>query len=160
MNWLLLLNALYFLFGATMYVGTMWVLKFFLYPTWQSLNRGNVDMHFGIPTRQATKFFTVVVPPMFIAGIVLVWTEWGTVRIIPAALCLLGIIVLTVVGQAMIIPVNIRIRGGDFADDAELRSLLRRWMLLNDIRFYVSTLTWLAIVWLLVDRGRLWEAFA
>src|SRR4029453_2061723 len=78
-NWLLLLNALYFLFGATMYVGTMWVLKFFLYPTWESLDRGNVDMHFGIPTRQATKFFTVVVPPMFISGIILAWTEWGTV---------------------------------------------------------------------------------
>ncbi len=95
MNWLLLLNALYFLFGATMYVGTMWVLKFFLYPTWESLDRGNVDMHFGIPTRQATKFFTVVVPPMFISGIILVWSEWGTVRLIPAVLCLAGIIVLT-----------------------------------------------------------------
>lgn len=160
MNWLLLLNDLYFLFGATMYMGTMWVLKFFLYPTWESLNRGNVDMHFGIPTRQATKFFTWVVPPLCVSGIILVWTEWGTVRIIPAALCLLGIMVVVVVGQAMIVPVNIRIQAGDFADDAELRSLLLRWMLLNDIRFYLATLTWLAIVWLLVVKGRLWEAFA
>jgi hypothetical protein len=159
-NWLLLLNDLYFLFGATMYVGTMWVLKFFLYPTWRGLERGNVDVHFGIPTRQATAFFTWVVPLMFICAGVMVWTEWGTLRVIPALVCLLGISVLTGVGQALIIPINIRIRGGDFADDEELRSLLLRWMLLNDIRFYVSTLTWLAIVWLLVDKGRLWEAFA
>lgn len=160
MNWLLLLNALYFLFGATMYVGTMWVLKWFLYPTWRSLDRGNVDMHFGIPTRQATKFFTVVVPIMFISGGIMVWAEWGTFRVVLAAICLVGIIVLTVVGQGLIIPINIRIRGGDFKDDAELRSLLGRWMLLNDIRFYVSTLTWLAMVWLLVDRGRLVESFS
>jgi hypothetical protein len=160
MNWLLLLNALYFLFGATMYVGTMWVLKWFLYPTWRSLARDNVDMHFGIPTRAATKFFTVVVPIMFVSGGVMVWAEWGTIRVIPAAICLIGIISLTVVGQGMIIPINVRIRGGDFADDTELRSLLMRWMLLNDIRFYVSTLTWLSMVWLLVDRGRLLEGFS
>lgn len=160
MNWLLLLNALYFLFGATMYVGTMWVLKFFLYPTWRSLDRGNVDMHFGIPTRQATKFFTGVVPLMFVSAGIMVWAEWGTVRLIPAILCLVGIIALTVVGQGLIIPINVRVRGGDFADDDELHTLLIRWMLLNDIRFYVSTLTWLAIVWLLVDKGTLWEAFA
>jgi hypothetical protein len=159
-NWLLLLNALYFLFGSTMYVGTMWVLKWFLYPTWRSLERGNVDMHFGIPTRQATKFFTVVVPIMFVSGVILVWTEWGSIRLIPAIICLLGIIALTVVGQGIIIPINIRIRGGDFKDDTELRQLLQRWMFLNDIRFYVSTLTWLAMLWLLVDRGRLLESYA
>ena len=33
-------------------------------------------------------------------------------------------------------------------------------MMLNDIRFYVSTLTWAAMVWLLVDRGRLLESCA
>lgn len=159
MNWLLVLNVLYFLFGSTMYVGTMWVLKWFLYPTWESLERGNVDMHFGIPTRQATKFFTVVVPPMFISGAILVWSEWGSIRVIPAALCLLGIITLTVVGQGIIIPINVRIRGGDFKDDTELRTLLRRWMFLNDIRFYVSTLVWLAMVWLIVDRGRLLDSY-
>ncbi|MGP0222648.1 hypothetical protein [Paenarthrobacter sp. NCHU4564] len=160
MNWLLLANALYFLFGATMYVGTMWVLKLFLYPTWHGLSRDNVDTYFGIPTRAATRFFTAVVPLMFISGGILVWSEWGTLRLVPAIICLVGIVVLTWVGQGLIIPINVRIRGGDFADDTELRSLLKRWMLLNDIRFYVSTLTWAAIVWLLVDRGKLWETFA
>ncbi|MGH7751635.1 MAG: hypothetical protein ACREN5_02365 [Gemmatimonadales bacterium] len=160
MTWLLLINALYFLFGATMYVGTMWVLKWFLYPTWRSLDRGNADTHFGIPTRAATKFFTGVVPLMFVSGGILVWSEWGTARVIPAVICLLGIIILTLVGQILIIPINVRVRSGDFTDDAELRSLLQRWMLLNDIRFYVSTLTWAAMVWLLVERGRLLESFA
>ena len=77
---LLLVNALYFLFGATMYMGTMWVLRFFLYPTWRSLTRDSVGTHFGIPTLEATKFFTYVVPLMFVNGIVLVITVGGVMR--------------------------------------------------------------------------------
>ncbi|UZN04650.1 hypothetical protein [Cellulomonas sp. S1-8] len=147
--------ALVFLFGATMYVGTMWVLKLFLFPTWPGLTRENVAVHFGVPTRRATTFFTVVVPPMFVAAIVLVVTEWGTRWVWFGVACLVGVFVLTFVGQALIIPVNKRIRGGLFADDTELSGLLRRWMVLNDVRFYGSTLTWVAIVWYVVARGDL-----
>lgn len=159
MNWLLLANALYFLFGATMYMGTMWVLKIFLYPTWRGLSRENVGVHFGVPTLLATKFFTMIVPLMFVSGIVLVVTEWGHPRIWWSVLCTAGIVFLTVVGQVLIIPVNKKVRGGQYADDAELRALLRRWMFLNDLRFYGSTITWLAIVGYIVDKGRVWEAF-
>ena len=41
------------------------------------------------------------------------------------------------------------------AIDAELRRLLGRWMVLNDVRFYGSTLTWVAITWYVVARGDL-----
>lgn len=147
--------ALWFLFGATMYVGTMWVLKWFLFPTWPGLTRENVAVHFGTPTRRATAFFTGVVPPMFVAAIVLVVAEWGTRWVWFGVACLIGVVVLTFVGQAIIIPINRRIRGGDFADDTELAGLLRRWMTLNDVRFHGSTLTWVAIVWYVVARGDL-----
>lgn len=147
--------AMWFLFGATMYVGTMWVLKWFLFPTWHGLTRDNVAVHFGVPTRRATTFFTVVVPPMFVAAIVLVVTEWGTGWVWFGVACLVGIFVLTFVGQGIIIPINRRIRGGQFADDAELARLLRRWMVLNDVRFYGSTATWLAITTYVVARGDL-----
>ncbi|GCD18795.1 anthrone oxygenase family protein [Cellulomonas algicola] len=148
-------SALWFLFGATMYVGTMWVLKWFLFPTWRGLSRDNVGTHFGIPTKRATAFFTGVVPLMFVAAIILVVTEWGTRWVWFGVACLVGIFVLTFVGQGIIIPINKRIRGGDFADDAELRHLLHRWMTLNDIRFYGSTVTWVAITWYVVARGDL-----
>jgi Domain of unknown function (DUF1772) len=157
---LLLINALYFLFGATMYMGTMWVLRFFLYPTWQTLTPENVDDHFGIPTTLATRFFTVVVPLMFLSGIVLVWSEWGAWYLSLAAVCLLGIIVLTYVGQRLIIPINKKIRGGDFSGATGLTPLLKRWMMLNDIRFVGATITWVAIVWYLVARGGLPEVLA
>lgn len=149
------LSALWFLFGATMYVGTMWVLKWFLFPTWRGLSRDNVGTHFGIPTKRATVFFTGVVPLMFVAAIVMIVTEWGTRWVWFGVACLVGIFVLTFVGQGIIIPINKRIRGGEFADDAELRHLLHRWMTLNDIRFYGSTFTWVAIVWYVVARGDL-----
>ena len=149
---LLLVNALYFLFGATMYMGTMWVLRFFLYPTWRSLTPENVYQQFGVPTLLATKFFTVVVPPMFLSGVVLVWSEWGNSLVVLSAVCLLGIIVLTYVGQQLIIPVNEKVRSGSYDGPEGLTPLLTRWMKLNDIRFVGSTITWVAIVWYLAAK--------
>ncbi|HET7326251.1 MAG TPA: hypothetical protein VFJ14_03110 [Nocardioidaceae bacterium] len=157
---LLLVNALYFLFGATMYMGTMWVLRFFLYPTWRVLTPENVDAHFGVPTTLATKFFTVVVPPMFIAGVVLVWSEWGDPLVALSAVCLAGIVLLTYVGQRLIIPVNKRVRGGDFEGTSGLRPLLVKWMRLNDIRFVGATVTWAAVVWYLAAKGDLLQALS
>lgn len=152
---LLVLNTLYFLFGATLYMGTMWVLRLFLYPTWRSLTPENVDVHFGIPTIRATRFFTVVVPPMFVSGIVLVWQEWGSWYVVLSAVCLAGVTLLTWVGQGIIVPVNKRIRGGRFDGPAGLTALLVRWMRLNDIRFVGATVTWAAIVWYVVAQGDL-----
>jgi uncharacterized membrane protein len=159
---LLLVNALYFLFGATMYMGTMWVLRFFLYPTWQVLTPENVYQHFGVPTIIATKFFTVVVPPMFLSGIVLVvseWGEWDHPLVWLAMVCLAGIVLLTYVGQQIIIPVNKKIRGGEYDGPAGLTPLLTRWMQLNNIRFVASTITWAAIVWYIAAKSDLLEAF-
>jgi hypothetical protein len=155
---LLLLNTLYFLFGASMYMGTMWVLRFFLYPTWRVLTPENVGQHFGVPTILATKFFTVVVPPMFLSGIILVvseWGDWDDILIWLCFVCLIGIVVLTYVGQGIIIPVNKKIRGGEYDGPAGLTPLLLRWMQLNNIRFVVSTITWAAIVWYIVGKGDL-----
>jgi len=156
--WLLLANALYFLFGASMYMGTMWVLRFFLYPTWRSLTPDNVGQHFGTPTILATKFFTVVVPPMFLSAIVLVVSEWGDRLVWLGVACLVGIVVLTYVGQQIIIPVNKKIRGGEYDGPAGLTPLLMRWMQLNNIRFVASTLTWIAIVWYLAAKPDLLDA--
>jgi hypothetical protein len=155
---LLLVNAMYFLFGASMYMGTMWVLRFFLYPTWRALTPENVQQHFGVPTILATRFFTAVVPLMFVSGGVLVATEWGGGLVVAASLCLAGIVLLTFVGQGIIIPVNKRIRGGQYDGPAGLTPLLKRWMMLNDVRFWGSTVTWLAIVWYVAAKGDLLRA--
>lgn len=157
--WLLLVNVLYFLFGATMYVGTMWVLKLFLYPTWRSLSRDTVGMHFGTPTLLATRFFTIIVPIMFVSGIVLIVTERHSRLLILTILCLLGIGFLTFVGQVFIIPINKRIRAGSYASETELREMLIKWMKLNDLRFYGSTATWLLIIAYISAKGDLLAVF-
>ncbi|MDH6236029.1 DUF1772 domain-containing protein [Cryobacterium sp. CG_9.6] len=159
-GWPLLISALYFLFGASMYMGTMWVLKFFLYPTWRGLTPETEAVHFAIPTLAATRFFTIVVPVMFVAGAVIVVSEWGSSRVWFAWLCVAGIIFLTYVGQGIIIPINKKIRAGEYADVEGLRALLRRWMWLNDLRFYGSTAMWLVIVAYLVDKGQLAAVFS
>ncbi|KFF60497.1 hypothetical protein JF66_04180 [Cryobacterium sp. MLB-32] len=159
-GWLLLINVLYFLFGATLYMGTMWVLRFFFYPTWRGLTPETEPVHFGIPTLAATKFFTVVVPLMMLSGVVLVVSEWGTDLVWFAWLCVAGIIYLTYIGQGLIIPINKKIRAGDYADVEGLRAMLRRWMWLNELRFYGSTVLWLVVVSYLVVKGSLWAAFS
>ena len=157
-EWLLLVNALYFLFGATMYMGTMWVLRLFLYPTWRTLTPDNVDQHFRAPITAATKFFTIVVPPMLLTAVVLVISEWGNPLVWLCAVCLIGTILLGLVIRASIVKVNKKIDGGDYDGPAGLTPLLMRWMQLNNIRFVISTVTWAAIVAYLVAKGDLLEA--
>ena len=65
---LLTINVVYFLFGATIYCGVMWSLRFFFYPSWSKMTVDNVQDHFIIPTSAATRFFLVVVPIMFFSG--------------------------------------------------------------------------------------------
>ena len=95
---------------------------------------------------------------MFLSGIILVVTEWGDwddSLIWLCVVCLVGIVLLTYVGQQIIIPVNKKIRGGEFDGPAGLTPLLMRWMQLNNIRFVASTITWAAIVWYIVAKGDL-----
>lgn len=151
---LLVLSHAYFLFGTTVYVGTLWALRFFFYQSWTALNVGNVHAHFVSPTKRATRFFTVVVPLMFIASVVMVVTEWGKAQLWQSLAGLAAITLSTVVGQGLIIPVNKRITAG-VADDATLVSLLKKWMRYNDIRFVAMTLGWIATVWYFAARGGL-----
>lgn len=155
---LLALNASYFLFGATLYCGVMWALVFFFYPSWETMELDDVQDHFIIPTSAATRFFTVVVPLMFLSGIVLLVTEWGDGDTFWAAvLAMLGIIASTFVGQVYIIPINKRIKAG-VPDNATLIPLLRQWMRLNGIRWVTSTAMWAAMVWYFISKGDLLDA--
>ena len=149
---LLLVNALYFLFAATMYMGTMWVLRFFLHPTWRVLTPENVGQHFEVPIGLATKFFTILVPPMLLSAVVLVVSEWGDRLVWLAAVCLVGTLLLGFVVRASIVKVNKKIHDGSYDGPAGLTPLLERWMQLNSIRFAASTVTWAAIVWYLVAK--------
>jgi len=154
---LLTINHVYFFFGATVYVGTMWALRFFFFPSWHSMTIDNVQDHFVVPTRAATKFFTVVVPLMFVTGLIMLITEWGEGEFWAALVAYLGIIASTFVGYRQIIPINKRIYAG-VGSNEELIPLLKRWMQLNTQRWVTTTIMWGAMMWYFVAKGNLLDA--
>jgi glucan phosphoethanolaminetransferase (alkaline phosphatase superfamily) len=132
------------MFGTTVYMGVLWSLHFFWYPSWEVMNTANVQDHFILPTSAATKFFTIVVPIMFVTSLVLIWLEWRTRFRWHAIIAFLGVLGATLVGQLLIIPVNKTIAGG--VEESQLQGLLQEWMSLNDIRWIIVTIMWLALM--------------
>lgn len=158
-KWLLLINHGYLFFGTTLYVGVLWSLRFFWYESWGQIKLEDVQVHFVGPTSRATTFFTVVVPLMFLANLIMIISErrsWIVWLAIGAALCLGAA---TYVGQVYIIPVNKVIAAG-LATQSELNARLEDWMSYNTIRFWLLTPMWLVMLAYFTARGRLLEALA
>ena len=151
--YLLALNHGYYFFGTTIYVGVLWALRFFWYPSWEVMSVENVQDHFILPTSAATRFFTVVVPLMFLAGAVMTWAEWKTPQRWLAVLALACIIGATLVGQLLIIPVNETIAAGVTPD--VITGLFQQWMLYNDIRWVIMTVMWLTLLAYFIRKGDL-----
>jgi Domain of unknown function (DUF1772) len=151
---LLALNHAYIFFGATLYCGVLWALRFFWFPTWHHLTPANYYEQFIPQTDAATRFFTVVVPIMLFCNLVMIIAEWkGKFRwtAILALLCILGA---TFDGTLYIIPIN-KILAKTITDPAQLTALLERWMSLNDIRWILLTIMWLVMMYYFVAKGRL-----
>ena len=146
-------NYILLMFGTTVYMGVLWALHYFWYPSWDVMNVGNVQDHFILPTSAATQFFTIIVPIMFLTSGVMVWQEWKSKFRWHAVIGFLGVSVATVVGWFLIIPVNKTIAAG--VEQAQLSELLGRWMMLNDIRWYSVTIMWLALTIYLLMRPSL-----
>jgi hypothetical protein len=156
---LLAINHSYLMFGTTVYVGVLWALHFFWYPSWRAITLDGVQDHFIGPTSAATKFFTIVVPLMFLAGAVLVFMEWRTKLrwwAVAALLCIAGA---TYVGQVHIIPINKRI-GAGVNDPSELTGLLQQWMFLNDVRWVIMTAMWGVMMYYFIAKGNLLDKIA
>lgn len=155
---LLALNTAYFLFGATIYAGVMWALKFFWYPSWGGLTLTTVGGNFVSPTSHATQFFLIVVPLMLLSGIAMIINEWKTKQIWAVVIAYLGLLGATYVGWLHIIPVNKTIAAG-VADQAALSQLLEKWMFLNTIRWYITTIMWGATVFYIFQKGNIYGLF-
>jgi hypothetical protein len=149
---LLGLNNAYTMFGTTVYVGVLWALRFFWYPGWRELKVDNYHGQFIPQTTRATKFFTVVVPIMYLTLLIQTISEWkGRFRWVPLAglACLTGS---TVVGQRQIIPINKKLDKG-IKDQDELTGHLKEWMRLNDQRFVMMTVMWGVFMWYFTARA-------
>jgi glucan phosphoethanolaminetransferase (alkaline phosphatase superfamily) len=159
MRKLLVINHAYIFFGTALYVGVLWALHFFWFPSWTRMTVSNYYGEFIPPTDAATRFFTIVVPLMFVALAVMVVSEWRTRFRWVAVGALACLAAATYVGTQYIIPVN-KILKGRITDQAQLTQLLQRWMELNDIRWVLITIMWLLLMYYFVARGNLLQALA
>lgn len=155
---LLTINHAYLFFGTTLYVGVLWALHFFWYPTWDTMTLDVVQDHFIVPTSEATDFFTIVVPLMFIASIVMIVQEWKKPLLWAGIVSLACISAATYVGQVLIIPINETIAAGGVEDQATLSAMLKDWMYYNDVRWHIMNVMWAALMIYFVVKGEFLEA--
>ncbi|GAB3394370.1 hypothetical protein GCM10027568_24880 [Humibacter soli] len=158
---LAVVNAGVTLFGATIYLGTLWVVELFLRPTWSSLTLDSVEVRFTMPIKAATTFFRAAVIPLLVSGLLLVWSSWGnpaaTVCAVVALACYVAIALWF---QFVMLPINTAVMAGTAATDDELREQIHKWASMNVARFWMAAGYWLASAGFLVTTGQLWEALS
>jgi hypothetical protein len=151
---LLALNQAVILWGSTLYVGVLWALHFFWFPSWHHLTVATYYDQFIPQTQAATHFFTFWVPVTGFCLCVMIWSERKTrLRWVPWA----GLLLLatsTYVGQVHIIPIN-KFLATHVTDQAVLTDRLEHWIRLNNIRWVTETLAWIVMVYYFIAKGRL-----
>ena len=148
---LLTINHVYWLAGATIYVGVLTTLRLFLYPSWKSLHPQTTHDHFTAPTEAATRFFLLAIPTWMVTAIVMIVSEWGESELWLTIIAFAGLMTTTCVGWWGIQPINREIKAG-VEDEARLRVLLRKWMRINDLRWAAVIVMWAALCWYFVAK--------
>ena len=143
---LMVLNNAYIFFGTSIYVGVLWALHFFWFPSWRGFKVDNYYDQFIPETTAATSFFTIVVPIMLLCYLIMVWKEWRTSMRWIALGAFACLVATTIVGTLLIIPVN-KILAQHITDQAQLTELFQRWMFLNDVRWVLMTLSWVLMMY-------------
>lgn len=156
MKILLTINHCFLMFGVTVYVGVLWALHYFWYPSWEVMTVDVVQDHFIKPTSAATDFFWIVVPLMFLTNAVLIWREWKTSLRWAAIIAMICISGASYVGQVHIIPVNDEIAQGLLSAE-QLTEKLTLWMTLNDIRWMIMNVMWLTMMYYFFAKGSLYS---
>jgi uncharacterized membrane protein len=157
-NRLLAINHGYYFFGTSIYVGLLWSLHFIFYPSWSSITPESIQAHFMVPINAATDFFTILVPIMLLAGLVMIYMEWQTKQKWPAILAYASLLLMmmVVVGYFLIRPINEEIVANIEASTLQatvLKGLLDSWMFYNDLRAVIMTSMWLIILYYFFSKG-------
>jgi uncharacterized membrane protein len=148
-KFLLALNHGYYFWGTSIYLGLLWSLHFIFYPSWVSISPESVEAHFMVPVNAATAFFTVVVPPMLFAGLVMICSEWKNGKKYTSIAAYVSLLTMMGVGYFLIRPVNEAIAKGIEEKTlvaTQLNTQLSDWMLYNDMRLVIMTLMWFILL--------------
>lgn len=150
---LLDINNAYIFFCSSIYLGMFWTLHFFFFPNYPSkLNVGNYYDAIIPQTDTATRFFFISIPIMIVALVVMLITEWKTkLRWVPLA-WIPGLLVPVFTQQKYIEDINDQFKAG-VTDPVVLQELLKNWMFLNDIRFYILTVMWCITMYFFIAKA-------
>lgn len=152
-EFLLTFNHVWWLAGATFYVGVITTVRLFLVPSWGTLRPDTVHDRFWVPIQAATRFFKIAVPTWMVAAIVLIVTEWGKPLEWTAVVSFVGLTISALWTNFMIFPLNRRIAAE--TDETRLQALLRRWVRFNDLRWSAVLVMWAALAWYFVAKPNL-----
>lgn len=141
---LVVLNALVLLACVSIYLGTGVSLVFFQFPGADKLTPDNYYDQFVPQVQAATRFFTVMTNVMFVSAGLMIWSEWGEWDIVWPILVILLVVAATVLTIRFIFSYNKRMAEG-ITDQAELTTVLAKWMNLNRIRVSIWVVEWLAV---------------
>jgi hypothetical protein len=100
------ISSAYLLFGATVYIGVLWALRFFWYPSWEVIDVVSVQDHFINPNSAATDFVWILFPIMFVANGIMIFLERKTRHRWLFVVALAAISGASYIGQQLIMPVN------------------------------------------------------
>ena len=143
----LVANNVFLLLCTSMYLGTGWSLMLFSFPIEPQLRVDNYSLQFVPQVTAATRFFTVMTALMMGSSVVmLVGEPDASYRVLPI-IVLVAVVAATALTMVFILPYNKRMEAG-ITDEAELHSVLRRWMARIRLRGALWTLQWAAMaVW-------------
>jgi hypothetical protein len=143
---LLLLNHSILFLGVSIYFGTGWSTFLFDFPVVPQLTVANYYLHFVPQVAAATKFFTVLVPVMMAAGIIMAVAEWRTrFRWVPMVV-LLAIGAASGVTMHFVFPLN-ELMAKPITDPQQLTEVMQKWLSFTRIRLGFWSLEWIALMY-------------
>jgi hypothetical protein len=143
----LAINNLFLFLCASMYLGTGWSLVLFSFPIAPKLRPDNYYNQFVPQVTAATKFFTVMTVLMIASAIVMIIGGPAGGYWVLGAVLLASVVASTVLTVVAILPDNARMAAG-IKTQAELDTILHRWMARNRIRVGLWTVQWsAAAIW-------------
>jgi hypothetical protein len=143
---LLLLNHSILFLGVSIYFGTGWSTFLFDFPVVPKLNVDNYYLHFVPQVAAATSFFTVLVPVMIAAGIVMAVAEWHTCfRWVPIVV-VLAIASASFVTMHFVFPLN-KLMAAPIRDPQQLLEVMGKWLFYTRIRIGFWSLEWLSLMY-------------
>ena len=151
---LLDINNAYIFFCASLYLGLFWSLHFFWFPNYpDTLNLENYYDAIIPQTTTATKFFFITIPIMAVSIVIFIITEWKTKFRWIALLWIPGLLAPVIIQQVFLEAINDQFIAG-VTEMATLKSLLSKWMDLNDLRGIILTTMWGVTMYYFIAKNR------